>query len=421
MAAFVTTRFLLVNRYGPPDLSATSQLLSDLALHLASRGVHVEIIASRQRYDDPEVRLAKRETIGGVSVRRPWTTHFGRATLMGRALDYATFYWSAAWTVLCTARRGDVVIVKTDPPMLASVVAPIARMRGAYVVNWLQDVFPEVAQALGMPGARRGLVAWLARWRTRSLGRADANVVIGERMRDVLVTLGVAAESVHVIHNWADNNLAPLAHADNPLRAQWHLADKFVVGYSGNLGRAHEFATLLGAAELLRAEPSIVFLFIGAGHQMGPLRRDVESRGLTAAFRFHDYQPREMLSRSLGVADLHWISLRPELEGLIVPSKLYGILAAARPVLMVGDPDGEVGRVVSAEACGMVVPVGDAKGLALAIRTLHSDPGLRGHMGARARALYDDRYTPSSALDRWLAVLSKLPAPTSRAQLPHPP
>ncbi len=407
---------LLVNRYGPPDHSATSQLLTDLALDLAARGERVEIIASRQRYDNPSDRLAPRETIAGITVRRPWTTHFGRSTLAGRALDYASFYSSAAWAVWRTVRRGDVVIVKTDPPMLSTVIAPIARMRGARVVNWLQDVFPEVAQALQMRVARDGLVRLLKSGRDRALLKADANVVIGERMRERLLELGVPAPRVHVIHNWSDDGIEPLEPAHNPLRERWQLAGKFVVGYSGNLGRAHEIETLLGAAERLRADPSIVFLFIGGGHWMRALQRQVDARGLADAFRFHDYQPREMLSQSLGVADVHWISLRPALEGLIVPSKFYGILAAARPVLMVGDAAGEIGGLVTERDCGLALQVGDAGGLAQAILRLHMDDVLRERMSLNARALYDERFTRSQALGQWSALLASLKSPSTLQQ-----
>ena len=130
---------LFLNRFFHPDHSATSQMLSDLAFALAEHGRQIRVITSRQCYDAPEVQLAARETVGGVEIHRVWTSRFGREKLVGRAVDYTTFYFSAARTLWRLARRGDVIIAKTDPPMLSIVAAPIARWRGAKLVNWLQD------------------------------------------------------------------------------------------------------------------------------------------------------------------------------------------------------------------------------------------------------------------------------------------
>src|ERR1043166_3269501 len=171
-------RLLFANRYFPPDHSATSQMVGDLAVHLAKRGHEVVAITSRQRYDDASARLARRERVNGVDVVRVATTRFGRGFLPGRALDYATFYLSAFFAILRRARRGDTVVAMTDPPLLSVVAALACALRGARLVNWVQDLFPEVATALGMrvPGVMR-----LRDW---SLRRAAMNVALGERMAE---------------------------------------------------------------------------------------------------------------------------------------------------------------------------------------------------------------------------------------------
>src|SRR5436305_2325060 len=133
---------------------------------------------------------------------------------------------------------------------------------------------------------------------------------------------GIAPERVHVIPNWCDDEeIWPIALLDNPLRCEWGLADRFVVGYSGNLGRGHEFETVLGAAERRRGDQRLCFLFIGGGSKFAELVECVRKRGLDPLFRFLPYQQRDVLKLSLGVPDVHLISLKPELEGLIVPSK----------------------------------------------------------------------------------------------------
>ncbi len=162
--------------------------------------------------------------------------------------------------------------------------------------------------------------------------------MLGARMRDYFVSRRVSSESLHIIENWADGTaIRPRSAAASELRTRLGLQNSFVACYSGNLGRAHEYDTILGAAHALRDRSDFVFLMIGGGAKMDALRRSVAESGLTN-FRFERYQPREALADSLSAADVHLTSLLPELEGLIVPSKIYRILAAGRPAIFIGDP-----------------------------------------------------------------------------------
>lgn len=409
------SKVILVNRYFYPDHSATAQLLGDLAFELAGRGDEVCVVTGRQTYDDPAARLPARETVRGVRVIRVPTTRFGRQGLWGRALDYLSFHLSAAWALLGRTRPGDVVVAETDPPLISLVAALAARLRGARLVNWVQDLFPEVACALGMRGAGAAAAA-LVGLRNLALRAAVQNVVLGGRMAERLGELGVAPERITVIHNWADGRqIRPVAHAHNPLRAAWELRDKFVVGYSGNMGRAHEFETLLRAAWLLRQVPDIVFLFIGGGAQRARIEFEAASRGLGNVM-FRPYQPREHLLHSLGVADLHVISLRPELEGLIVPSKFYGIAAAGRPTLFIGDPDGEIPRVLREESCGATLRPGDAEGVAKLVLALAADAAQCARQGGRARLAFERRFDISLAMHGWREVLQAGPRPRYAAE-----
>ena len=359
---------MFVNRYFHPDHSATSQIASDLAFHLAARGWKVTAVTSRQRYDDARARLQS-GMANGVLVERVWSTRFGRAGLAGRTLDYVTFYVSAFVALL--RHRNAVVVAMTDPPLM-SVVAALASKR---VVNWVQDLFPEVAESLGIrvPRVLRTLRDW-------SLRRARANVVLGELM-------AARVPKATVIHNFADADLAPQPHA----------SEAFVVGYSGNLGRAHEFETIIGAMQQL---PDVRFLFIGGGAQLDAVKR---AAGTNAVFR--SYAPREELSASLSAADAHLVSLKPSLEGLIVPSKFYGVLAVGRPVLFIGARDGELARLIEEHRCGIVIEMGDVEGLTNAIRKLAGDRTEAAAMGHRGRQLYLARFAPHHAFAAWERVL----------------
>lgn len=408
---------IFINRFFYPDHSATSQMLSDLAFALAAEGQHVTVIASRQRYDAPQARLPAHETIGGVEVRRVWTSRFGRSVSAGRAVDYLTFYLSAAWQLWRLARPREVVIAKTDPPLFSIIAALVARSRRAKLVNWLQDVFPEIADKVGGGRGRlsRAFYALLKLLRDRSLKRSTLTVVIGERMAQLVASFGVSPARIRIVPNWADGTLVqPLTPESNPLRKEWGLRGAMVVGYSGNLGRTHDYRTILDAVTRLersggaRSEgPPIVWLFIGGGAQYEAFKREIEGRGLSSV-RFQPYQPRERLAESLSVPDVHLVTLRPSLEGLVVPSKFYGVAAAGRPTIFIGDGDGEIARILHQHRCGVVVAEGDGVGLVQALAELAAHPELRVDMGGRARKAFERHYDKAVAMGHWRAVLHEI-------------
>lgn len=411
---------IFINRYFYPDHSSTSQILSDLAFALAKRGCRVSVITSRQRYDAPKADLPAAEAIDGVQVVRVPTTRFGRLRLLGRAIDYLTFYLFAAVSLARLARRGSIVVAKTDPPLLSLMAWPVARLRGALLINWLQDLFPEVAEALGV-GGRTGRVGFaiLRALRTWSLKSADTNVVVGELMAERLIELGVAPSRVVVIPNWADGDgVRPIEHTENTIRQQWGLNGAFAVGYSGNLGRAHDWETILGGiieverrlsespTSIDRPKPNatIAWLFIGSGALMPAFAAAVKEKGLSSV-HFLPYQPRERLAESLSAVDVHLVSLRPELEGLVVPSKFYGIAAAGRPTLNVGDGDGEIARIVRRDNAGVTVSLGDVQGFAASILSLWTNSAQRRAMGSSARAAFEAKHDVRHAVARWQTVL----------------
>jgi colanic acid biosynthesis glycosyl transferase WcaI len=348
-------------------------MATDLAFHLASRGHEVVAITSRQRYDDPRARLPRREIANGVHIVRIWSTRFGRAGLLGRAMDYLTFYASAYFAIRW--ERDAIVIAMTDPPLL-SVIAALASKR---VVNWVQDLFPEVAEALRI---RMPLVKRVRDW---SLRRARANVVLGDLM-------AARVPKAVVIHNWGAAALAPLSSSTAEMPD-----GRFTVGYSGNLGRAHEFDTMLGAMKRL---PEVRFVFTGGGAQLDAVKSAAPENA-----EFRPYVALDRLSESLSSADAHLVSLKPELEGLIVPSKFYGILAVARPVLFIGAHDGELARLIERYGCGIVIEPGDVEGLVRAIGTLARDREAARQIGLRGRELYLHRFAPRHAFAAWERVL----------------
>ncbi len=401
-------RVIFVNRFCYPDHSATSQILTDIIFELAARGRQVSVVTSRQLYNDPDANLPQHESVRGVDIHRVSTTRFGRGTVPSRTADYASFYAAALRKVSQLAEPGDVLVAKTDPPLLSVGLMGVAKHRKAKLLNWLQDIYPEVASAVGVSFMDGKLGDVLRYPRDASLRAAAANVVIGEKMAEWVAARGVPTEQIRIIPNWADDKaIVPVAHKDNPLRTEWGFDDSFVVGYSGNLGRPHEYQTMLGAAETLRDRQEIAFLFIGGGHFLETVGKEAKERGLTNV-HFRPYQPRDQLKISLSVPDVHWLSLRPALEGLIVPCKFYGILSAGRPVISVTDSDGEIARLVKRHDCGLNVEPGRVAQLASVISELAADPARCQELGAKARATMDAHFTRQRSFDRWASLLDEL-------------
>jgi len=396
-------KILFFNRFFHPDSSATSQIVSDLAFHLAGQGHEVHAITSRTSRDQSQDELVR-----GVRIHRVAHAASGPHSLFERAVAYLAYYTGARRLARSIVAAGDICVVKTDPPMLSAAIGPIAKARGAILVVWLQDVFPEIAREYGLPGMGPILGSVIFRMRNDSLSRADAVVAIGEQMASRIASVVRAPHRLAVIHNWADGDaIRPVDHASNALRREWGLGDKFVVGYSGNLGRVHEFDTILGAAALLREDAAIIFAIIGRGPRMEEVKKRARADGL-ANVVFQDHQARERLSMSLAVPDVHLSVLQPRFEGLVHPSKLYGIMAAGRPTIFVGDAHGQTAAILRDCGAGLTVPTGDAKALARAITTLRGDEAERERMGKAARAAFDRLYAMPMALGKWDELLRDL-------------
>jgi len=400
-------RVVLVNQYYAPAEAATAQLLTDLGEHLVREGHAVTVICSRRSYPDPSLLYPVAETVDGVRVVRTWTTGFGRGSALGRMVDYLGFMAGAA-RCLVLERDVDVVVSLTTPPLLATVGWVASRLRGACSVCWVMDIYPELAFALGMLRRRSVIGRLLGVVGRATLLRSDAVVALGETMARRLGEDG--AQQVSVVHNWADGE-AIRAHAptDSPLRRAWGWGDRCVFLYSGNLGLAHEFDTLLAAAEAVRDDRDILFAFVGDGPRLQYVEREVERRGLRNV-EFRPHVSRESLGDSLTAADVHLVTLRDGVAGLVVPSKIYGILAAGRPTLYVGPDVGEVVEILREGDCGLRVAVGDDDSMAEAVRRYSGDEERRGEEGRRARRLFDERFTKQAALRSHQVLLESLVA-----------
>jgi colanic acid biosynthesis glycosyl transferase WcaI len=398
-------RICVVNQFFHPDVAATAQILTDLAVDLAAHGAEVTAITSRSAYDGGN-KYEAHQRYEGVDIRRVQSTNFGRGSIPRRMSDYLTFYAACA-AQLAVLPKLDVVITLSTPPLISLLGALHKSAGRSRFLYWVQDLYPDVAVAMGVL-REHSLVTQLLSAATRAaLTSADAVVALGDTMAERLIQRGAAPERLEVIHNWSDGAaIGSVQKKDNWFLDRHGLRGKFVVQYSGNMGRGHDLSSFLNAARRLRHRSDVAFVFIGDGHRKGEVEEAIR-QGLENVTLL-PYQRRSDLPYSLGAADLSAISLADGLEEMIVPSKLYGALAARSPVLFVGPQNSDVARIVAAEDCGRSFAHEDDEGIADFIVRLAADPQRREAMGNAGRAAFEAKYDRQVGTGRFWELCKKL-------------
>lgn len=387
-------RILLLNHYYWPDVSANAQYGAQLAEDLVAAGMEVHTIASRGDYlGQQAVPLPAYERHKGVHIHRIPVTNFGKKTALARVSDAMSFHMMA-FLVSMRIPKPDVIVTQTAPLLVVTSAAWIAWLRSARLIVWCQDVWPDIAFALGLfrKNSYSGRVFRFLSY--RSMRRADRVAAIGRCMHAYLLNgVGLRPEQVVLHHNWGDSReVYPVPHGENPFRDRLGLNGRFTVLYSGNMGWGHPFDSIMEAARTLADDPRIHFLFIGDG-QRKPFVEDYVSRHRLANVTLLPYQPYALLPQTLSAGDVHLVSLDERLDGLIIPSKFYGALAVSRPVIFLGSARNEIAHVLRETGCGLQLPTRDTAALTTAIREAadHAEEWRKkGRNGFTAfRGLYD--------------------------------
>jgi glycosyltransferase involved in cell wall biosynthesis len=400
-------RVLFINQYGWPDHASTAQHLTDLAESLARKGHEVHVLCSRGGYKPGEPMRPRREVHEGVTIHRVGATAMGRRSTVTRMADYLSFYLLAAIRALLLPRP-DVVVTLTTPPLIALLGVLLRTLRGSRHVSWSMDLHPDASLALGRMKRSNPLVRLLARLSDSTYRAADRVVVLGDYMGDLVAAKKVRPSRIVTIPVWSRRDeVIPYPREGHELRGRLGLSDRFVAMYSGNHGLAHSFDEFLEAARRLRGRQDIVFLFIGDGPRRAEVVRAKEEEGL-ANVLLMDYVPRSDLHLSLTIADVHLISMRAEMTGIVVPSKVYGAMASGRPCLFVGPDHCEVADTIRAASCGLTTRLGEPGPLVAAIELLASDPDLCRRYGLRGREAFLAGYERAVCCDAWASLVEDL-------------
>jgi len=397
-------RVLLINQTFYPDVAATAQHGHDLARFLVANGHQVSVIASRSIYGKAGTALPAFETVDGIEIHRVGRSIYGKAGLLARTTDFALFYLLTAMKSIQIGRH-DVSVCFTTPPFIALLGLVLRALRGTKLVYWVMDLYPDVLVVTGVLDERSLTTRVLERLNRLALARADRTVVLGRCMERRVLAKGIAPGKIERINVWSDvNEICPRPRAENSYRREWGVGERTLVMYSGNFGIGHDVDTFAAGAKILSDRTDIMFAFIGGGKRKTQLVEAMRARGLTN-FIEADYQPRERLGELLSAADIHLVSMMPRWTGVMVPSKIYGTLAAERPVVWVGGEGTEAASVVHEADCGFVIAPGDAQGFADAVRRLADDSELRVAMGRRARQALAEKWGAPIAMRRWLSLL----------------
>lgn len=398
---------LFIEQFYYPEGWGGAQLPRDITACLASHGWQVDVVCGSDQYAPLEGNPGPDPATVGIRIRRVPRLFAG--DIHHRKLFRQLWFYLAAVPILLFARRPDVFVTQTNPPLAVPLTALAALVRRRPFVIIAQDVYPEILFAHGMlrrdrqPGRA---LASIFRWSYR---RAAAVVSLGKTMTDRLQEKGVIPDRIETISNWATGSEALVRGEENRLRGPWCLDGRFVVLYSGNLGIAHDVATPIEAMrQAARANPNIVLVFVGKGSRLKEAQELAERSSLDEFVKFFGYVPAEMLPHSLGVADVALVTLQPGFEGLVVPSKALGYLARGVPTLYIG-PESDVQEFVKSGG-GLCFNNGDIEGLAQALIDLAGSHDRLRTMSETGEAYYRSALDRSIGLDRYRALLERIVA-----------
>lgn len=391
---------LLLNEYYPPDTSATAKMAALVAETLAQKH-KVTVVAGRPSYDPEEhypFALLRRDVRNKVVVERVGSTAYPRHQMRRRVSNYLSYLALAVPRAL--AIRPDVILAMTDPPVAGIAGAFVARLAGRPFVYNIRDMYPDMA--IGGDIVRPS--GWVEHWERmhrNALRTAARVIVLGDDMRERILAKGVSADRVVVVRDGTVFPTSTPTQEDSVVR-EIRGDFPFVALHAGNLGFYGAWDTLLKAAEILRNE-NVGLVFIGDGANRAALQAQAAN---SPNVRFMSFRPVEQVPHVMMAGDVHIVTVRRGLEGVVVPSKLYGILAAGRPVLAVADPRSDAARIVVESGCGLTADPDDPGSVAAAIRELRADPARLNEMGYRGKAAAQ-KYARVNELQRFVGVMEE--------------
>ncbi len=407
MADGSPSTLLVLSQVYPPDPASVGQHVADAAEMMAARGWRVVVLAANRGFDDPSIKYPAREHRHGVRVRRLPLSSFGKSSITLRLLAGTSFMLQCIARGVFTRRLG-VIMVSTSPPMCSVAAMVIAAVRRVPIKYWVMDLNPDQMIELGRI-TERSLPARVFNWLNRRILKRARDVIVLDRfMADRLNRKRDVRDKQTIMPPWPhDDHLAVVDHGDNPFRAEHGLDGRFVIMYSGNHGITNPVTTILEAALRLQDRPELVFMFVGGG-VCKPEVDDTIERHRPANIRSLPYQPLSQIRYSLSAADVHLVSVGDPVVGVVHPCKVYGAMAVARPILLLGPEPCHVSDIINEQEIGWHIQHGDVDGAMATIETIIRTPASQLEaMGRRARDIVTRQLSKDVLCNRFCDILER--------------
>ncbi|GAB4449550.1 MAG: glycosyltransferase [Anaerolineae bacterium] len=413
-------RILILSLVFAPDGVSTAVIVSELAQDLQAMGHRLTVLTTAPHYNlDAEARARQplRRRWGGLFYRSDyhgvpvWHTAMPckGGSALSRARDYLIFHAISLWLGIAAVGRQDVVFAVSPPLTIGVIGWLLARVRGARLVYNVQELYPDAAVKVGVLRAGSRIVRVLERVERFVYRRAHALAVICEPFAKAVTKKGIDAKKVHKIPNFVDVETIRPGTKDNALARELGLVARYVVLYAGNIGMTQSFDTLLEAAGRLRDAPDVHFLIVGDGVRRAYVAAQVRARAL-GNVTLLPYQPRSRVPDIYAAADLGLVPLMAGAATATVPSKLYTIMASARPALVAADAGSELVKTVRDAQCGLSVPPDDADALEAGIRQAYARQDQFRAFGANGRRYVAAHFSRRAVSAQYHALFEALAA-----------
>ncbi|TNE73436.1 glycosyltransferase WbuB [bacterium] len=379
--------------------------LTDLAETCAEAGFKVSVICSRYLYDHSGDSLPSFECNNGVEIHRVNQTNFGRHSNSGRLKDYASFFVNAA--IQSFKLKPDIIVTLTTPPMLGILGWMHKLVRSVRFVYWSMDLHPEAEIAAGMISLGHPITSFIKKWHEKVLHSADVIVALSSNMKKRLLEYGLPEHKVPLISIWSDKDEIQALQQSSKKTIPEDWQQKCIVHYSGNLGLAHRYQSLLDVIELARNDEKLGFVFTGGGPQMPILKAKVQQLALSNVL-FLPYVDRDELSESLSKAHIQWFSLDDSFEGIAYPSKLIGYMASGRPIIFLGDANADSAALIQKANCGFTFGLREPLSVLEHIRKLAANSDVQIQLGNHARTYFERHLTKEINTQKWISIVNEV-------------
>ena len=399
-------KILLLNSYFPPDTSATAKMAQTVVDALCLEH-DVTVVCGRPSYDPTERRkwrLWQTEKRGRLKIVRVGSTAFPRFNMKKRVMNYLSYVALAAPGALFV--NCDVILAMTDPPFAGIVGAFVAMLKGKPYLYNIRDMYPDMAVggSIVEPGRLARVWEKMHRW---ALRRAACVVVLGDDMKNRIAAKGVCEDKLEIVRDGTEilAEGTPSAAIDQGVIRTIRADFRFVLLHAGNIGFYGAWGTLLAAAKELAAD-GVGFVFVGEGAQRDALAAEAAD---TSNVTFVPFFPGSKIPSVLAAADAHVITVKRGLEGVVVPSKMYGILAAGKPIVAVAPKETDVASLAAKQGFGIATDPDRPDELVAEIRALVAD-GSRLKQMAQAAKDAASGYDRVKELQKFVAIVGRIAA-----------